>query len=80
MADDISQIMVLRDVQFRKHHLPITPTKDGMFIEVRDVQSRKHTSPKICTEEGISMDVREVHPQYLQIVLYQRVAIYTVEK
>ena len=71
MTDDISQIMVLRDVQFRKHHLPITPTKDGMFIEVRDVQSRKHTSPKICTEEGISMDVREVQPEYLQVIVFQ---------
>ena len=62
MADDISQIMVLRDVQFRKHHLSIYSTKDGMFIEVREVQSRKHSFPKLCTEEGMTMEVREVQP------------------
>lgn len=63
MATGISHIMVLRDVQFWKHHSFRHVTEDGICIKVRDVQPLKQPIPILVTDGGIIIDMRDVQPE-----------------
>ena len=59
---------------------PMVVTLLGITTESKLLQSENANSPIVVTLPGISTDLRLVHPQYLQIAVYQHISIKTVEK
>ena len=59
---------------------PMAVTLGGMAIEARLSHQENASLPIEVTLGGMAIDVRPLHPLFLQVVLYQRLALITVEK
>lgn len=73
-------VMEVRLVQSEKTQAPMEVTDEGMVMEVSLVQPEKANPSMVVTDDGMVMEVRLVQPEFLQVVLYQRLALITVEK
>lgn len=58
----------------------IVVTEFGILMAVSLLQPLKVPSPIVVTEFGMLMEVSPLQPLFLQVVLYQRLALITVEK
>jgi len=52
----------------------------GMVTSVKPLQPEKVDWAMLVKLLGISMEVKPVQPEYLQLVVYQKILIKTVEK
>lgn len=55
-------------------------TLSGMLMLVRELHLENAQSPMLVTLFGMLMLVSELQSEFLQVVLYQRLALITVEK
>ena len=70
----------VRLLQPQKTSLPMLFTLLGMVKESRLLQNMNASPPILVTLLGMAKEVRLLHPQYLQLIVYQWFLVKTVEK
>lgn len=73
-------VIVRRPVHSAKQFSPIDATALPITTEDRREQPSKAPSPIDVTALPMVADVKPVQPSYLQLVVYQKILIKTVEK
>lgn len=72
--------MLASDLHEENADFPMLVTLSGMLMLVREWHPENAESPMLATLSGMLVLVSELQSEFLQVVLYQRLALITVEK